>query len=209
MLGEKAFASPAQSGDSDISSVVGCGRALPGHRLEVRDPISNRLMNEREIGEICFYGPSVCPAYFHELRDPKGFKARKELRTGDLGYLFDGYLYVVGRLKDVIQIAGANYYPSDVEAFVNKVPGVRIGRSVAIGVQNLKIGTSSLVIVTERDARSDEVDIKDRIKTFVRQNIGITVEEVLFIAKGSMPLTTSGKLMRSKCLELYQRSRET
>jgi len=201
-LNENALAVPAPEGNSDAIDVVCCGIALPGHRLAIKDPASDRILPEREIGEICFYGPSVCPGYYHEITTAGLHQARTELRTGDLGYLCEGSLYIVGRLKDVMQIGGANYYPSDIESVLQDIPGVRPGRIVAMAIRKPSIGTDLLVIVAEPKASANEPEIKDQIQEKVRQLIGLSVGKVVFLPKGQLPLTTSGKVMRTKCAEL-------
>jgi acyl-CoA synthetase (AMP-forming)/AMP-acid ligase II len=201
-LNEKALAVPAPEDDSDSIEVVCCGMALPGHRLVIKDPASDRILPEREIGEVCFYGPSVCPGYYHEIKTGGSHQARTELRTGDLGYLYEGSLYIVGRLKDVMQIGGANYYPSDIESVLQDIPGVRPGRIVAIAIRKPSIGTDSLVIVAEPKSSANESEIEDQIQEKVRRRIGLSVGKVVFLPKGRLPLTTSGKVMRAKCAEL-------
>jgi fatty-acyl-CoA synthase len=200
-LNQKSLAVPAPEGDSDSIDIVCCGIALPGHRLAIKDPASDRILAEREIGEICFYGPSVCPGYYHEIRTV-GHQARTELRTGDLGYLYEGSLYIVGRLKDVMQIGGANYYPADIESVLQNIPGVRPGRIVAVAIHQPSIGTDCLVIVAEPKVSANEPEIRDRIQEKVRQQIGLSVGKVVFLPKGRLPLTTSGKVMRTRCVEL-------
>jgi fatty-acyl-CoA synthase len=207
-LNETALAVPASEGDSDALDVVCCGTALPGHRLEIKDPTSDRILAEREIGEICFYGPSVCPGYYREIKTAGLHQARTELRTGDLGYLYGGSLYIVGRLKDVMQIGGANYYPSDIESVLQDIPGVRPGRIVAVAIRKPSIGTDFLVIVAEPKASANEPEIKDQIQEKVRQLIGLSVGKVVFLPKGRLPLTTSGKVMRTKCAELLHETEQ-
>lgn len=201
-LNEDALAVAASEGDFDAIEVVRCGSALPGHRLEIKDPASNRKLAEREIGEICFYGLSVCPGYYHEIKSPGFHQARTELRTGDLGYLWQGSLYIVGRLKDVMQIGGANYYPADIESILQYIPGVRPGRIAAVAVRKPGIGTDFLVIVAEPKVSADESELRDQIQAKVRQHVGLSVGKVVFLPKGRLPLTTSGKVMRGKCAEL-------
>jgi len=176
--------------------------------LEIKDPTSDRILAEREIGEICFYGPSVCPGYYREIKTAGLHQARTELRTGDLGYLYGGSLYIVGRLKDVMQIGGANYYPSDIESVLQDIPGVRPGRIVAVAIRKPSIGTDFLVIVAEPKASANEPEIKDQIQEKVRQLIGLSVGKVVFLPKGRLPLTTSGKVMRTKCAELLHETEQ-
>jgi acyl-CoA synthetase (AMP-forming)/AMP-acid ligase II len=116
--------------------------------------------------------------------------------------LCEGSLYIVGRLKDVMQIGGANYHPVDIESVLQDIPGVRPGRIVAIAIRKPSIGTDSLVILAEPRAHANEPQLRDRIQEKVRQHIGLSVGRVVFLAKGSLPLTTSGKVMRTRCAEL-------
>jgi acyl-CoA synthetase (AMP-forming)/AMP-acid ligase II len=202
LLNASASAVPVPEGDSDAIGVVCCGMALPGHRLAIKEPASERMLAEREVGEICFYGSSVSPGYYHEIKNGAIHRARTELRTGDLGYLCEGSLYIVGRLKDVIQIGGANYYPADIESILQDIPGVRPGRIVAVAIRKPNIGTDSLVIVAERRVHTSEPQLRDQIQEKVRRHTGLSVGKVVFLAKGRLPLTTSGKVMRSRCAEL-------
>jgi acyl-CoA synthetase (AMP-forming)/AMP-acid ligase II len=201
-LNESACAVPVPEGDPDATGVVCCGTALPGHRLAIKEPAAERLLAEREIGEICFYGPSVCPGYYHEIKSAGIHRGRTELRSGDLGYLYEGSLYIVGRLKDVMQIGGANYYPADIESVLQDIPGVRPGRIAAVAIRKPSMGTDSLVIVAEPRVRANEPQLRDQIQEKVWRHIGLSVGKVVFLAKGRLPLTTSGKVMRSKCAEL-------
>jgi acyl-CoA synthetase (AMP-forming)/AMP-acid ligase II len=201
-LNENARAVPAPEGDADAIGVVCCGMALPGHRLAIKEAGSEKILAEREIGEICFYGPSVCPGYYHEIKNAGIHQPCTELRTGDLGYLCDDSLYIVGRLKDVMQIGGANYHPADIESVLQDIPGVRPGRIVAVAIRKPNIGTDSLVIVAEPRGHADEPQLKNQIKERVWRRIGLSVGKVVFLPKGRLPLTTSGKVMRTKCAEL-------
>jgi acyl-CoA synthetase (AMP-forming)/AMP-acid ligase II len=103
-----------------------------------------------------------------------------------------------------MQIGGANYYPSDIESVLQDIPGVRPGRIVAIAIREPSIGTDSLVIVAEPKASSNESEIRDQIQEKVRQMIGLSVGRVVFLPKGRLPLTTSGKVRRAKCVELLR-----
>ena len=87
------------------------------------DPTTSEVCGEREVGEIVVRGPSVSPGYFGEREG----RRRAQLHTGDLGYIASGRLYVIGRLKDLIIMAGQNYAPSDIEACVSDAPGLEGG----------------------------------------------------------------------------------
>jgi fatty-acyl-CoA synthase len=201
----RATPSDSQVADGDTVSLVSVGRCLPDHQLTIRDPAPGTPLSERQVGQICFSGPSVCPGYYRDqnwLKNPV-----KELQTGDLGYIAEGNLYIVDRLKDVILIGGTNYYPSDIENEVTKIEGIQPSRAVAFGVFENKIGTSVLVVVAEINRKKDTDSEKERIKKEIRTRLfathGIAPREIVLSKHRIIPLTTSGKIMRRRCQELY------
>src|SRR5262249_19285642 len=115
------------AGPEGTAENVSCGKPFPGHEIGIFDDDGRRL-GEREVGEIRFRGPSVAGGYF---RNPEAtrqtFGADGWLRTGDLGYVAGGDLYISGRSKDLIIVHGRNYYPQGIEWQVEEVPGIRKG----------------------------------------------------------------------------------
>lgn len=184
----------------EVSYIVSSGYPLPGHRVVIKEPLGEKMLSERELGEICFYGPSVMPRYFHE---PTNNLSRKELRTGDLGYMAKGAIYIVDRIKDLIQIAGVNYYPTDIERYVQKIPGIKTGRVIAIGIQDSKIGTESLVIFAEVLRNTPLDEIKRQIQTVIMKEFKISPADIVLSEERIIPLTSSGKLMRQQCKVSY------
>jgi len=155
------------------------------------------------VGQIWVKGPSVSPWYFeqhHAVRE-----RRTSLRTGDVGYLADGELYVVDRLKDLVIVAGRSYSPSDIERAAEAVEGVRAGRSVAFGVTDPAAGTESLVLLAEvlpRTAQELEA-LAEELRMAVAEQIGLAPSAVCLLKPGSLPRTSSGKLMRRDSRHRY------
>src|SRR5262249_23964680 len=135
------------AGSDGHAENVSCGRPFVGHEIGIFAEDGTRL-GERVVGEIRFRGPSVAGGYF---RDPEltrdGFGPDGWLRTGDLGYLADGELYITGRSKDILIVHGRNYYPQAIEWPVEEVPGIRKGNVVAFSVPGAD--TEEVVIVAE------------------------------------------------------------
>ena len=125
------------------------------------------------------------------------------LRTGDLGYIADGELFISGRKKDILIIHGRNYYPQGIEWLVEEVPGVRKGNIVAFSVPG---ATSEEVVVvaetTETDAGA-RTALATAIKRHVNEGMGLSIGDVTLVAVGELPKTTSGKLQRAKTREQY------
>ena len=175
------------------------GAPIPGTDLRVVDPDAGAPLQERSVGEVEVAGASVTPGYY---RLPAATRAAMHdgwLRTGDLGYLSDGELVVCGRLKDVIIVAGRNLYPEEVERAAAAVEGVRAGNVIAFGT--VDTGRESLVVVAE--CRGDPGAVRARVARDVRREVGVTPADVVLVAPGTVPKTSSGKLMRSSCRRMY------
>jgi acyl-CoA synthetase (AMP-forming)/AMP-acid ligase II len=183
---------------------VGVGRSIPGVAVAIAEEGGRRLP-PGETGEIVVRTPSAMRGYY---RDPeataRAFRSGW-LHTGDLGYLdADGYLFVVGRQKDLIIVRGENLMPIDVEKVVDAVPGVRY--SAAVGVTSERLGTQRLVVVAEvrqPDVAAGEASaLVRRIVGAIHQIRGFRPSRVLLVRPGTIPKTTSGKIQHARLAEL-------
>ncbi|WAS93721.1 fatty acyl-AMP ligase [Nannocystis punicea] len=190
------------SDSADALKVVCCGRAFPDHDLRIVDAEGNPLP-DRRVGQIELRGPSVMRGYWGDAE--RTLQALKDgwLATGDLGYLVDGELYVCGRIKDLIIIHGRNYYPQDLEWQASQVEGVRRGNVVAFGIEDASLGRERVIVAAEvRTPHAD--DLRDKIAAKTLETLGLRPDEVVLLAPGSLPKTSSGKLQRNKTSELYR-----
>jgi acyl-CoA synthetase (AMP-forming)/AMP-acid ligase II len=183
------------------------GRPCRGVRVRIVD-------GEDEVkpgveGEICVQSPGVMMGYYNNpeatrrVLSPDGW-----LRTGDLGFVdAEGFLYVTGRLKDVIILGGENVIPADVEEIVDHVPGVRY--SAAVGVESERTGTQRLHVVAEVREQAADPDAHSRlvreIVRRVREGRGHRPGRVLLVLPGTIPKTSSGKIQRSRLGEMIAR----
>lgn len=169
------------------------------------------------IGEIWLHGANVASGYWRkpeqsqrtfggQLVDPSpGTPLGPWLRTGDLGVIYDGELFIIGRIKDLLIVDGRNHYPDDIEATTQEISG---GRVAAISVPDDR--TERLVVIAEMKHPGDAGDMSDRIRN-VRQEVtlaiskshGLRVADLVLVPSGSIPITTSGKIRRSSCVEYY------
>jgi fatty-acyl-CoA synthase len=190
-----------ETGGEDGLAVVGCGGAFPGHQVRIVDEKGAEL-RERRVGEIVVRGPSVMQGYFQNDEATRATVRDGWLHSGDLGFVADGQLYVCGRKKDLIIIAGRNYYPQDIEWAASAVEGVRTGNVVAFGLA--EGDTESVVVVAEtRAPRARWDQIVASIRTGVQQRVGIRPDRVVMVPPGTLPKTSSGKLQRSRTRERY------
>lgn len=198
-------AEPSPDGDPDGVEIVGCGRAFDRHGIRVVDAETGTVLPERQVGEIEVSGPSVMQGYFdlpektRETLDEEGW-----LRTGDLGYLAEGSIYICGRKKDVIIVNGKNYYPQDIEWAGSEVPGVRAGNVVAFPGHQPGLGREAVVVVAESKESEGRDQLALDIKAHIAKTTGLTVDEVMVVDAGTIPKTSSGKLQRAKARSLYE-----
>lgn len=199
----------AAAGDTPTVEVVCCGRSFPGHALRVVDA-EGQPLPEREVGHIELQGPSVMQGYWDDPERSAEALRGGWLKTGDLGYLSDGELYVCGRLKDLIIVNGRNYHPQDLEWQASQVEGVRRGNVVAFGLQHPELGREYVVVAAEvrppgegASAEAETEALRQRIHAQVLAALALRVDEVVLLAPGSLPKTSSGKLQRSKTAEMF------
>ena len=216
----------ADRSDPDARELVSCGPPAPGVDLLAVDPDSCRPAGPGRVGEIWLAGAAVARGYRNAPAVAQAaFEARlldgagPWLRTGDLGFVRDGELYITGRIKDLVIVNGRNIYPQDVEMLVEEAAGfLEPNRCAVFGVDDG--GQERLAIVLEADrcllriarrGRSDAAGLAQldalvgRIRSAVASRFGTTVELLVLVRPGSFPRTSSGKVQRALCRALAAR----
>ncbi|MFY9826635.1 MAG: fatty acyl-AMP ligase, partial [Thermoanaerobaculia bacterium] len=193
--------------------LVSSGQAWMGQRIVVADPETGAVCPPNRVGEIWIAGPSVARGYW---RNPEAtardFKARLAgadgdgpfLRTGDLGFVAGGELYVTGRLKDLIILRGRNHYPQDLERTAEgSHPDLRPGNAAAFAVETG--GEERLVIAleVERRRRDGLEEVTEAVRRAVAEEHEVMAWEVVLLRAGSLPKTSSGKVQRGLCRRQY------
>ncbi len=203
-LRREGRAEPVAAGAGALA-IVGCGRPLPGYELRVVDD-SGRAVGERTEGRLEFRGPSVTSGYFRNAEATAALFHDGWLVTGDLAYLADGELFITGRTKDLIIVAGRNLHPEDLETAVGRIPGVREGCVAVFGVRRADDATERLVVVAESREASPEVGerIRRDIAALAVELLGTAADDIVLAPPGSVPKTSSGKIRRAACAELYE-----
>ncbi|WP_425537611.1 amino acid adenylation domain-containing protein [Myxococcus fulvus] len=188
-------------------TLVGSGEVLGTQVLRVVDPVTGEQKAPGQVGELWLQGPSVAEGYWQRPEETeRTFHARIAgtgegpfLRTGDLGVVDGGEVFVTGRLKDVLILRGRNLYPQDVELTVERShPGLRPGCGVAFSVDVR--GEERLVVVQEVSGKAVEAGAVEeavaRIQASVAEEHGVAAHAVVLITAGSLPKTSSGKVQR-------------
>jgi thioester reductase-like protein len=199
------------------TQLVSCGYPLPGLNLKIVDPERHIALDPGHIGEIWVSGASKCKGYWNNPElTLKMFHARLVddspyddgyLRTGDMGFIQDGELFVCGRIKDMIILRGQNYYPQDIEEVVEKASGL-IRTNCVAAFQIHEDSEPALAIVAEV---KNPKAIPEALKTAaaVRNCLNVEVALISFIAPRAIPRTSSGKIMRRKTKQMWQEGQFT
>jgi fatty-acyl-CoA synthase len=183
-------------------AIVNCGRAVEGMEIEVRSNEGQPLA-DREIGKVWVRGSSVMAGYFRDRQATDACMVGGWLDTGDMGYLSAGYIFIVGRAKDMIIINGRNHWPQDIEWAVEQLPGFKQGDIAAFAITGPSGEEQPAVLVHCRVSDLQErTRLRDDIKERVRAITGIS-PVVELIAPRTLPRTSSGKLSRTKARNLY------
>jgi acyl-CoA synthetase (AMP-forming)/AMP-acid ligase II len=186
--------------DEVVLGFVSCGKAFSGHAIGITDSEGN-LVGEDQEGEIVFRGPSVTNGYWRNAEATEVcFRKDGWLRTGDLGFVHDGDVYITGRCKDLIILNGRNHHPTTIEWAVADVDGVRKGNVVAFSVPGEE--SEVLVVVAETRPGPPE-DTAQKVAAAISEQLSLKVEEVVLLGAGQLPKTSSGKLQRRKTREQY------
>jgi acyl-CoA synthetase (AMP-forming)/AMP-acid ligase II len=196
-------ARPAEAGERTLE-LVSCGPPLDGIELAVlgEDDVEKR---EREVGEVAIRGESLASEYVLGRDERAPLLRGGWFRTGDLGYVAEGLVYVTGRAKDVIIRGGRNYFPQDIERLIEALDGVRLNGVVAFGVYDDERGEERIVAVVEYDTRDEATlgTLPERARKAVYDALEVTLDEVALRRKGWIPKTTSAKLQRARARRLY------
>jgi acyl-CoA synthetase (AMP-forming)/AMP-acid ligase II len=185
----------AAHGSARAAEFVKLGRAVPGCEVRIVDD-GGAEMAEGVVGHVQIRGDNVSNGYFGaQTGDAAPRSAGDWLDTGDLGLRFDGQLVITGRAKDLIIVNGQNYYPADLEAIAQQVPGVEANRVAAAGVRTAGDDTESLALfVVHRGPLADFVPRALALRQVIGQQTDLEVTDVVPV--GAIPKTTSGKLQR-------------
>lgn len=202
------------------------GSALVRYKLpqspvvRIVDVDTNRQCPQDVVGEIWVHGDNVAAGYWNRPPEEQrcfgatiidaspGTADGPWLRTGDLGFISDGELFIVGRIKDLLIIRGRNHSPEDIEATVQGITGGRVA-AISVPVNS----TGKLVTVIEVKKRGNSTletmqwlsGVKDDVTSAISNAHGLNVGDLVLVPPGSIPTTTSGKIQRAACVELYRR----
>jgi acyl-CoA synthetase (AMP-forming)/AMP-acid ligase II len=197
-----------EDGAAPALEMMSAGPLLPGTEVRILDEAGHERA-ERQVGEIAVRGPAVFSGYFRQPDATARVLRNGWYHTGDLGYRAEGHLFVTGRQKDLIIVAGVNYYPQDIERAVSGVPGIRPGRVVALGLHDEAIGTQRVILLAEVEdpALVDSPDLAARVRRAVAGVLDCVIDDLRLLPHMSLLKTSSGKIARAPNLQRYVEER--
>ena len=184
--------------DKDAVELVSEGKSIPYSKVRIAGH-DDQPLAEGRIGHVHISGENVTQGYYEDPQaNAESFTADKWLKTGDLGVVVDGDLYITGRFKEIIFVNGQNYYPHDLEA----VSGLELGKVVATGARRQGEQTEQLVVfVLHRGSVEEFLPIATQVSRLINEQVGLEVAEVIPVTR--IPKTTSGKIQRHLLEEGY------
>ncbi|MEE4337700.1 fatty acyl-AMP ligase [Erythrobacter sp.] len=183
-------------------AIVNCGKALPDMEVEIRGE-DGESRADHHIGKVWCRGPSVMHSYFRNEEATRDCLVDGWLDTGDMGYMANGYLFIVGRAKDMIIINGKNHWPQDIEWAVEQLPGFNHGDIAAFAIETETGEEAPAVLVHCRVSDpAERIRLRELIADKVRSVTGMSCV-VELVPPRTLPRTSSGKLSRAKAKKLY------
>lgn len=183
-------------------AIVNCGKPVRDMKVEIREEDGTPLP-ERAIGKVWCSGPSLMNGYFRDQEATDSCMENGWLDTGDMGYLSDGYVYIVGRAKDMIIVNGKNHWPQDIEWAVEQLPGFKAGDIAAFAITTPGGEETPAVLVQCRTSDNNERSrLRDQIRERVKSVTGMNCV-IELVPPRTLPRTSSGKLSRAKARNLY------
>lgn len=195
-----------------VKEIVSVGAPVKDLNLVIANPKTKKPYPDLHIGEIFISGDSVANGYWGNLKENANFRVRLEgydrnfYKTGDLGFLYEGHLYITGRIKEMLIINGHNIFPSDLQALIiQKVPALA---TTAFGFFSTNDGDKEHVIaVVESTPEEDFQKRVGQINAAVSERFGFSFYDIIFVPRSAIPRTDNGKLQMLKARDLYQQGK--
>jgi len=192
------------STDKNALAFVGCGQPITGHEIRIVDD-EDQSLPARHVGHLQFRGPSMMKGYYNNPEATQAIFHDGWFDSGDLAYQANNDVFITGREKDLIIKAGRNIYPAEIEELVGHIAGIRLGCVTAFGINDDKRATEQIIVVAEtRETKKDAIEkLTEKVKEILAETIDVLPDHVILVQPHVVPKTSSGKLQRSACKQLY------
>ena len=197
-------AKPARPEDENAIEFAACGHPLPDTEIRIVDDWGREAADRTE-GRLEFRSPSATSGYFRNEEKTRALFHDGWLDTGDRAYIANADLFVTGRTKDIIIRAGQHIYPHEVEEALGEIAGIQRGGVAVFGIADAASGTERMIVVAE--TRETVTAVREQLRASAQQAaaeiVGAPAEDIVLVAPGTVPKTSSGKLRRAAAKELY------
>ncbi|KAF5030435.1 putative ligase [anaerobic digester metagenome] len=183
--------------------ISGVGVALNDVEIRIADS-RDKPLDENKVGHIQLRGPGITAGYFNKPEETQAAFCGSWLRTGDIGFFFEGNLYVSGRHKDIIFKNGRNYFANDLEIMACTLEGISYGKVCFGGITSRQTGHDKVIAFLAGSPGEKSEEVFRQLRNLLRANLGITLDELIMVKSNEIPKTSSGKLQRYKLMQRYQ-----
>jgi len=202
-LSEEQLAVPVSENAAGSLCFVSSGRCLPGNKMRIVSS-DGRDLADHEVGEIVIQSDSLFDGYYNRPGLSTAVIKEGWYWTGDLGFCVDGELYVIGRKKDLIIVAGKNIYPQDIEEIVCRHPAIHDGRAIAFGLYNDDRGTEDIIVAAELESEieaNNAFEIEQAIRNAIVAELDVAPRAIFLTPPAWIVKSTAGKPARSTTRE--------
>ncbi|MCX6247524.1 MAG: AMP-binding protein [Bacteroidetes bacterium] len=202
LLDRENRAKPVVLSDSSARVLSEVGVALPDIGIRITD-MDDNVVDDGTVGHIQLKGPSITSGYFNNPVATAEVFCGEWLRTGDIGFFFEGHLYISGRFKNIIFKNGRNYFANDLEEMASTLDDITFGKICFGGITSRETGQDKIIAFVAGMKEEKAVETLRALRSLMRSNLGITVDELVLVKSNEIPKTSSGKLQRFKLMQRY------
>jgi acyl-CoA synthetase (AMP-forming)/AMP-acid ligase II len=184
-------------------TITGVGVALQDIEIRITDHNDEPIV-DANVGHIQVKGGSITQGYFLNQSGSMDLFCNGWLRTGDMGFVFEGNLYISGRYKDIIFVNGKNYFANDLETLACSLEEFSFGKIIIGGITDFKTGKEKVLIFAAAIPEAKAAEMLEKLRALMRKELGIPIDELILIKSNEIPKTSSGKIQRYKVLQRYQ-----
>ncbi|MBK7214374.1 MAG: AMP-binding protein [Bacteroidales bacterium] len=202
-LNQKAVKIKNPSSLKSVRNISAVGVALDQVSIRIVDD-NEQEVQEGNAGHIQILGESITQGYFKNPEATEAAFSDKWLRTGDIGFFFEGNLYISGRYKDIIFLNGKNYFAHDLENLACTLEDISYGKLAFGGITDPKTGKEKVLLFLAGIPETKAAEMLHTLRTLLRKNLGIQLDELVLIRSNEIPKTSSGKIQRYRLIQRYQ-----
>ncbi len=183
--------------------ITAVGIALKHIEIRITDQNDDPLP-DGNVGHVQVKGNSITKGYYNNPTATHDLFVGEWLRTGDMGFIFEGNLYISGRYKDIIFVNGKNYFANDLEVLACNLDEFSFGKIIIGGITDFKTGKEKVLVFAAAIPEAKATEVLEKLRALMRKDLGIPIDELILIKSNEIPKTSSGKIQRYKVIQRYQ-----